>query len=104
MVVERLRGRAGQRQRQRRLKRTSGLCEMCMAEGRTTIATVVDHEMPLALGGTDEDSNTRNLCDPHHVQVTAEQFGHDTSHQVRGCDRTGRPIDPTHPWSRRPAR
>jgi 5-methylcytosine-specific restriction protein A len=36
----------------------------------------VDHIIPLALGGTDEDSNTRNLCKPCHDEVTAEQFGH----------------------------
>lgn len=102
-MTERLRGRAGQRQRQRRLKRTNGLCEMCLDEGRTELATVVDHVTPLALGGSDEDSNTRNLCDPHHKQVTAEQFGHATKPHLRGCDAAGRPIDPTHPWARRPA-
>lgn len=75
-MAERLRGRAGVDQRARRLKRTNGLCEMCEAEGRITAATVVDHEQPLALGGSDEDSNTRDLCDDHHAQSTAEQFGH----------------------------
>jgi len=75
MTVQRKRGRAGQAQRQRRLERTNGLCEMCMSEGRTTLATVVDHKQPLALGGSDEDRNTRNLCDEHHAKVTAEQFG-----------------------------
>ncbi|HYI43675.1 MAG TPA: HNH endonuclease signature motif containing protein [Sphingomicrobium sp.] len=60
-------------QRKRRLLRTNGLCEMCLP--RPVIATVVDHIVPLALGGSDEDSNTRNLCDEHHRQVTAEQFG-----------------------------
>lgn len=102
-MTERLRGRAGQRQRRRRLKRTNGLCEMCLAEGRTEAATKVDHIKPLAKGGSDEDSNTRNLCDPHHKQVTVEQFGHATSTHLRGCDASGRPVDPAHPWSRRPA-
>lgn len=74
-----------------------------MAKGRTELATVVDHVTPLALGGSDEDSNTRNLCDPHHKQVTAEQFGHVATPHLRGCDAAGRPIDPAHPWSRRPA-
>jgi 5-methylcytosine-specific restriction protein A len=75
-MSERLRGRAGQAQRERRLKRTNGLCEMCLDEGTTRLATVVDHITPLALGGEDVDRNTRNLCDPHHLKVTAEQFGH----------------------------
>lgn len=73
----RLRGRAGVAQRHRRMLRTNYMCEMCHAKGITTIATVVDHIVPLALGGTDDDSNTRNLCDEHHRQVTAEQFGHE---------------------------
>jgi 5-methylcytosine-specific restriction protein A len=75
-MVERLRGRAGQAQRLRRLGLTHGLCEDCIVKGRTEIATVVDHIKPLALGGSDEDDNTRNLCKPHHDMRTAEQFGH----------------------------
>jgi len=75
-MVERLRGNAGVRQRKQRLARTRGLCSMCLAAGRPEPATVVDHIVPLALGGSDEDSNTRNLCDAHHAEVTAEQFGH----------------------------
>ena len=81
-MVERLRGRAGQRQRQRRLARTNGLCERCLAKGITTLATVVDHRIPLAHGGSDDDENTRNLCGPCHAEVTAEQFGHRQRYQV----------------------
>lgn len=75
-TLVRLRGRVGQRQRRRRLARTHGLCERCDTRGTTRLATVVDHIRPLALGGSDEDSNTRNLCDPCHDEVTREQFGH----------------------------
>lgn len=71
----RLRGRAGQQQRDRRLRRTNYLCEMCLPD-RVSPATVVDHTIPLAHGGPDTDENTRNLCDDHHRQVTAEQFNH----------------------------
>ena len=73
--TERLRGRAAVAQRVRRLKRTHGLCEDCLACGATQVATAVDHIIPLALGGSDEDDNTRNLCDYHHQLRTAEQFG-----------------------------
>lgn len=76
---------------------------MCLKEGTTQLATKVDHITPLAKGGNDEDGNTRNLCAEHHRIVTAQQFGHATTQQARGCDRAGRPIDPTHPWCRRPA-
>lgn len=97
VIVERLRGRAGQAQRLRRLQRTNGLCELCSAAGRTTEAVIVDHTKPLALGGSDEDSNTRNLCKPHHDEVTIEQFGLRPS---GACDIDGMPTDPAHPWNR----
>lgn len=74
-MTERLRGRAGVAQRRRRL-RASPLCGDCQARGIVTLATVVDHIVPLALGGDDSDANTRNLCEPCHQQRTAEQFGH----------------------------
>jgi 5-methylcytosine-specific restriction protein A len=94
-IAQRLRGRAGQRQRQRRLARSSGLCELCKQRDRVCLATVVDHIKPLALGGSDEDSNTRNLCDDCHREVTAEQFGHQET--VAFAD-DGLPSDPNHPW------
>jgi 5-methylcytosine-specific restriction protein A len=75
-MVERLRGRAAVKQRKLRLARTYGLCEDCTTKGRTQAASVVDHIIPLAHGGSDEDSNTRNLCKPCHKARTAEQFGH----------------------------
>lgn len=77
---------------------------MCLANGRTTEATRVDHIKPLDHGGSDEDSNTRNLCQPHHLEVTAEQFGHQRNAGKRGCDASGRPLDPNHPWKQGKAR
>lgn len=74
-VTERLRGRRAVEVRKRRLTRTNGLCEHCLKQGRYVPATVVDHVKPLAHGGSDDDSNTRNLCDEHHRKVTAGQFG-----------------------------
>lgn len=101
-VVERLRGRAGQEQRRRRLARSDGLCEMCAALGRTAVATVVDHIKPLALGGSDDDGNTRNLCDEHHAEVTAKEFGHRARIRGRGVGRDGRPTSGEHAWNRSP--
>lgn len=75
-MTERLRGRAAVEQRKRRLQRTNGLCERCQAKGLTKAANVVDHIVPLAKGGTDEDSNTRNLCHECHYEVGGEQFAH----------------------------
>lgn len=85
-MVERLRGRAGVRQRTLRKQRTHYLCEMCLAKGRTEPATVVDHIIPLSKGGSDEDSNTRNLCRQCHLEVTAEQFGLRKPRQPIGAD------------------
>lgn len=73
---ERIRGRAGVALRKLRLSRTHGLCEDCLTKGLVKAASVVDHIKPLALGGEDVDSNTRNLCNPCHDKRTAEQFGH----------------------------
>lgn len=75
-MVERLRGRAGKAQRERRMERTSWLCEMCLQLGKPYRAHVVDHIKPLAKGGLDIDENTRNLCNEHHREVTALQFGY----------------------------
>lgn len=90
-MTERLRGRAGMAQRQRRLARTSGLCEHCLTEGRTTIATVVNHKVPLTHGGSDEDSNTENLCREHDLKATAKQFGFKPPKREIGVD--GWPVD-----------
>lgn len=75
IVTERLRGRAGQRQRARRL-RLYPLCRRCLEHGRTTATEIINHVVPLALGGADTDENCEGLCKPCDVIVTAEQFGH----------------------------
>ncbi|WP_157177302.1 HNH endonuclease [Sphingomonas prati] len=99
-MVERLRGSAGVAQRRRRLAHTNGLCERCPDRGRTTLAVEVDHIVPLDKGGTDDDSNTRNLCKSCHLEVTAEQFGHRPPIEGRGISRSGRPTSADHPWNR----
>lgn len=99
--VKRLRGRAGMRQRKRRLARSNGLCEHCLEQGRTAVATVVNHKIPLAHGGDDSDSNTENLCKACDDRVTADQFGRPAPGTV-GVDRGGRPTSPDHPWNASP--
>lgn len=73
-MAERLRGHKGVAQRRRRMLRSNWLCEHCQAKGLTRKADVVDHIKPLAHGGSDEDSNTQNLCDPCHILKTAKDF------------------------------
>jgi 5-methylcytosine-specific restriction protein A len=88
---KRIRGRRAVALRKRRLY-NEPLCRMCKAEGRTTIATVPDHIVPLAKGGEDVDSNIRCLCAKHHDQVTREEFGHRKRVTI-GAD--GWPVSPS---------
>lgn len=81
-ATPRLRGRKAVKQRKRRLE-AEPLCRDCKANGHITPATVPDHIIPLAKGGTDEDSNIRCLCAECHEKRTREQFGQ------RECRATG---------------
>lgn len=71
---QRLRGRAAVAQRKRRLE-AEPLCRLCKRKGITRLATVPDHIIPLAKGGTDHDSNIRCLCADCHDEVTRQEFG-----------------------------
>lgn len=79
--TERLRGRKAVEQRKRRLA-AEPLCRRCKAKGRTTAATVPDHIVPLANGGTDDDTNIQCLCGPCHTEKTAEDFGHRVKQEI----------------------
>ncbi len=53
------------------------LCRSCSQEGRVTAATTPDHIVPLAFGGTDDDSNIQCLCeDCHAIKTAAEGAAH----------------------------
>lgn len=82
----RIRGRKGVELRRRRLARSSFLCEWCRDRQVTRLADVVDHILPLALGGHDVDENTRNLCDECHLKAGAQQFGHKDPRKQLGLD------------------
>jgi 5-methylcytosine-specific restriction protein A len=71
----RLRGRAGVKQRDRRL-RAEPLCRDCKVKGIIRAAITPDHIKPLAKGGSDTDDNIRCLCRECHDKRTAEEFGH----------------------------
>jgi hypothetical protein len=75
------------------------MCERCLQAGRHRRAVVVNHKIPLAMGGTDLDANTENLCTDCDIEVTAEQFGHQ-ARPSRGVSVSGRPTHPDHPWNR----
>lgn len=65
----RIRGRAGQRQRQRVL-REEPLCRSCRSNGLVAESVEVDHIIPLSQGGSSERSNLQGLCVPCHAAKT----------------------------------
>lgn len=49
------------------------LCRACVAAGRTTAATIRDHVIPLAEGGSEDPSNIQPLCGPCSDAKTAAE-------------------------------
>ena len=74
-TVERKRGSAGVRDRDRVRARDCGLCQECKRNGRTTLGGPVDHITPLWKGGSDADDNKEVLCVPCHDAKTAREAG-----------------------------
>jgi 5-methylcytosine-specific restriction enzyme A len=78
-------------------------CELCGAP-----SSAVDHVTPVRAGGAPLDpANVQALCQQCHSRKTAScdgGFGNrkaDRPLRPRGCDVSGRPLDPSHPWHRR---
>ena len=83
--------------------RDAPLCEDCRKAGRYERARVVDHVVPVRLGGDALPalSGLRALCKRCHDQKTArgpEAGAVRTSKPRRGCDAEGQPLDENHPW------
>lgn len=57
----------------KRLFSINPLCVMCQANGVVRAATQRDHIVPLAEGGTEDESNTQGLCVDCHRQKTAQE-------------------------------
>lgn len=96
-------------QRWKRLRRTKlqqqPLCEQCERDGRLKPATVVDHIIPVRLGGDPFPPLDRlaSLCASCHGAKTArgaEAGAVRTTKPRRGCDAEGRPLDHNHPWAK----
>lgn len=73
-ATNRIRGRKLQSIRSAQYRRQP-FCVRCLELGISRVFDVIDHTIPLALGGLDEASNRRPLCTPCHLVVTEEQFG-----------------------------
>jgi 5-methylcytosine-specific restriction protein A len=52
------------------------LCVMCKAQGNVTLATDVDHIVPLFKGGADDQTNVQSLCAEHHRDKTNQDMGY----------------------------
>ena len=72
--ADRIRGRRLQHLRATLFMREP-LCRTCVQAGRTTIATIRDHVVPLAEGGRDVASNEQPICaDCHEAKTQAESM------------------------------
>jgi 5-methylcytosine-specific restriction protein A len=79
------------------------LCEACLRLGRVTGASDVDHIRAINNGGHPTAwANLQSLCHECHSAKTlyVDMLGRDCV-PVKGCDATGRPLDPKHFWNRR---
>lgn len=56
------------------------LCEECAKAGRYVDATVVHHRLPLADGGTHDETNLESLCTSCHERIHRERGDRDPSH------------------------
>lgn len=66
-------GKDWEKTRVRILRRDNGLCQPCLKNHRVTPASQVDHIVPKAEGGTDEDENLQSIClDCHKVKTAKE--------------------------------
>ena len=66
-------GKSWYKLRQRILERDNYLCQSCLMQGRYVTATDVDHIVPIAHGGTDDESNLQSLCHECHKVKTAKE-------------------------------
>jgi len=79
---------------------------LCSIPGCRTEANRVDHVLARRKGGASLDpANLAAYCEVHHNQKTArfDQAGRAASAdplRAFGCDASGRPLSPDHPWNK----
>ncbi|KWN77398.1 HNH endonuclease [Burkholderia stagnalis] len=55
------------------LKRDNGMCQPCKRAGRLRAASMVDHKVNKASGGTDDESNLEAICRACHQLKTGRE-------------------------------
>lgn len=99
--AKRLRGSLLQRTREEHF-RHHPLCVICDKAGRTSLAVVLDHIIPLDRGGQNEPSNYQGLCEDCHTVKSATEA--DKSARLKhGAHPSGEPKDPGHHWGPHPS-
>ena len=68
--VERIRGREHGRIKKRILLRDGFECQVC---GHVAVDLIVDHRVPLAIGGAESDENRQLLCPTCHDVKSAKE-------------------------------
>lgn len=66
-------GKEWKKLRRHIMDRDDRLCQPCLAEGRLSPASQVDHIVPKAEGGSDSDDNLQAICLPCHRYKTAHE-------------------------------
>lgn len=67
-------GAEWRRRRERILRRDFGLCQPCKRNGSISIAGEVDHIIPKARGGSEDDDNMQSICvDCHKAKTLRER-------------------------------
>lgn len=86
-------GRPWRRKRAAVLKRDGYVCQCCQRGGRVTLATEVDHVVPRAEGGSDDETNLQAICAECHkaktVAEAARGVGRKSSHSGTDTGRSG---------------
>ena len=62
-----------QQLREQIIARDFGLCQSCKRKGKVTAFHAVDHIVPKAKGGTDDESNLECICKRCHKAKTARE-------------------------------
>jgi 5-methylcytosine-specific restriction protein A len=99
-VQDRITGRRLQAIRTRHFQ-AHPLCVHCQQKTPPVVraATHLDHITALVNGGQDFDqdkgTNRQGLCEDCHAVKTAA----DLNQKPKGCDASGWPTDPRHPWN-----
>jgi 5-methylcytosine-specific restriction endonuclease McrA len=82
--------------RRRILRRDSGLCQICEKSGRFSLASEVDHIIPLSKGGSDDEDNLQSICRSCHDDKTRTDLGMKAKTAI---DASGLPLSPGHHWN-----